>query len=212
MPGTADSEAQQGHTPHVLGRLLIPPPLLPPSLPRPDKNTLDQQLGKSDFVELRRADLERYLRKLAAHPVVGASEVGRGGVGACWLAEVVCWAPHMRHRVEGCQKSGMPAVLPHTHPSCWMTLTPAVAYTHPCWLTPSPASRCAPTPQELRVFLEAEGSLATSLAWQQLQPSRGTLVEGIARLPRQLIGGPHFLCACGRNLHWVGRHAVSVTC
>ncbi|PRW57356.1 sorting nexin 2B [Chlorella sorokiniana] len=83
--------------------------------PRPDKNTLDQQLGKSDFVELRRADLERYLRKLAVHPVVGASE-------------------------------------------------------------------------ELRVFLEAEGSLATSLAWQQLQPTRGSLAEGIARLPRQLIG------------------------
>ena len=41
---------------------------------RPDKNTLDQQLGKSDFVELRRLELERYLRKLAAHPVVGRSE------------------------------------------------------------------------------------------------------------------------------------------
>lgn len=39
------------------------------------------------------------------------------------------------------------------------------------------------------MFLETEGSLATSLAWQQLQPTRGTLVEGIARLPRQLIGG-----------------------
>ncbi|KAL4447991.1 hypothetical protein ABPG75_005210 [Micractinium tetrahymenae] len=83
--------------------------------PRPDKNTLDQQLGKSDFVELRRAELERYLRKLAAHPVVGRAE-------------------------------------------------------------------------ELRVFLEAEGSLATSLAWQQLQPVRGSLLEGIGRLPRQLIG------------------------
>lgn len=41
----------------------------------PDKNTLDQQLGKSDFVELRRVELERYLRKLAAHPVVGQAEV-----------------------------------------------------------------------------------------------------------------------------------------
>lgn len=83
--------------------------------PRPDKNTLDQQLGKSDFVELRRAELERYLRKLAAHPVVARGE-------------------------------------------------------------------------ELRVFLEAEGSLASSPAWQQLQPTRGTLLEGIGRLPRQLIG------------------------
>lgn len=38
------------------------------------------------------------------------------------------------------------------------------------------------------MFLEAEGALASSLAWQQIQPARGTLVEGIARLPRQLIG------------------------
>ncbi|KAL4859717.1 5'-3' exoribonuclease 2 [Chlorella vulgaris] len=83
--------------------------------PRPDKNTLDQQLGKSDFVEVRRLELERYLRKLAAHPVVGQGE-------------------------------------------------------------------------ELRVFLEAEGSLGSSFQWQQLQPARGTLIEGISRLPRQLIG------------------------
>lgn len=83
--------------------------------PRPDKNTLDQQLGKSDFVELRRAELERYLRKLAAHPVVGRGE-------------------------------------------------------------------------ELRTFLETEGSLQGSMPWQQLQPVRGTLLEGIGRLPRQLIG------------------------
>ena len=42
--------------------------------------------------------------------------------------------------------------------------------------------------QELRVFLEAEGSLGDSLQWQQLQPVRGGLLEGISRLPRQLIG------------------------
>ena len=42
--------------------------------------------------------------------------------------------------------------------------------------------------QELRVFLEAEGSLAGNFHWQQLQPMRGTLLEGISRLPRQLIG------------------------
>lgn len=34
-------------------------------------------------MELRRADLERYLRKLAAHPVVGASEVGGWAVEGC---------------------------------------------------------------------------------------------------------------------------------
>lgn len=56
-------------------------------------------------------------------------------------------------------------------------------------MQPSPLSLSpARDPQELRVFLEAEGSLAASPQWQQLQPARGTLVEGIARLPRQLIG------------------------
>lgn len=90
--------------------------------PRPDKNTLDQQLGKSDFVEVRRLELERYLRKLAAHPVVGQGE-------------------------------------------------------------------------ELRVFLEAEGSLGSSFQWQQLQPARGTLIEGISRLPRQLIGATRVPCS-----------------
>ena len=45
-----------------------------------------------------------------------------------------------------------------------------------------------PLPQELRVFLETEGNLAGSFPWQQLQPLRGSLLEGIGRLPRQLIG------------------------
>ena len=35
-----------------------------------------RRLGKSDFVELRRAELERYVRRLLKHPVVGRSEVG----------------------------------------------------------------------------------------------------------------------------------------
>ena len=34
-----------------------------------------RRLGKSDFVELRRMELERYLRRLLQHPVVGRSEV-----------------------------------------------------------------------------------------------------------------------------------------
>ena len=42
--------------------------------------------------------------------------------------------------------------------------------------------------QELRVFLEAEDSLATSFEWAQLQPMHGTILEGVARLPRQLFG------------------------
>ena len=38
------------------------------------------------------------------------------------------------------------------------------------------------------MFLEAEGSLEKNFSWQQLQPVRGSLLEGIGRLPRQLIG------------------------
>ncbi len=38
------------------------------------------------------------------------------------------------------------------------------------------------------MFLEAEGPLSASYAWQQLQPLKGSLLEGVARLPRQLIG------------------------
>ena len=42
--------------------------------------------------------------------------------------------------------------------------------------------------QELRVFLEAEGALAASCAWQQLQPMASSILEGVARLPKQLLG------------------------
>jgi len=38
------------------------------------------------------------------------------------------------------------------------------------------------------VFLEAEGALAASHAWAQLQPLGGSLLEGVARLPKQLLG------------------------
>ena len=47
--------------------------------------------------------------------------------------------------------------------------------------------------QELKVFLEAEGPLGSAPAWQSLQPLQGSLLEGVARLPKQLLGGPH-LC------------------
>lgn len=42
--------------------------------------------------------------------------------------------------------------------------------------------------QALQTFLQAEGSLSTSFPWQQLQPLKGSLMEGVARLPRQLLG------------------------
>ena len=38
------------------------------------------------------------------------------------------------------------------------------------------------------MFLQAEGSLSAAFDWQHLQPARGSLLEGVARLPRQLIG------------------------
>ena len=38
------------------------------------------------------------------------------------------------------------------------------------------------------MFLEAEGALAASYAWQQLQPLASSLLEGVARLPKQLLG------------------------
>lgn len=44
------------------------------------------------------------------------------------------------------------------------------------------------TSDELAVFLEADGSLASSVAWQQVVPLRPTLMDGILRLPGQLIG------------------------
>lgn len=41
---------------------------------------------------------------------------------------------------------------------------------------------------ELHVFLEAEGPLGATLQWQQLQPMHGSILEGVARLPKQLFG------------------------
>jgi len=46
--------------------------------PRPDKGALEgAAAGRSEveFVEARRAELERYLRRLSRHPVLGNSEV-----------------------------------------------------------------------------------------------------------------------------------------
>ena len=43
--------------------------------PRPDKNVMESQLmQKQEFVEQRRSALEKYLRRLAGHPVVGKSD------------------------------------------------------------------------------------------------------------------------------------------
>lgn len=40
------------------------------------------------------------------------------------------------------------------------------------------------------MFLEAEAPLGSNLQWQQLQPMHGSILEGVARLPKQLFGAP----------------------
>lgn len=50
------------------------------------------------------------------------------------------------------------------------------------------------------MFLEAEDPLGSSLQWQQLQPMHGSILEGVARLPKQLFGTPNALLKpCSRG-------------
>ena len=44
--------------------------------PRPEKNAVEGQRMSDEFLKERRASLQKYLQKLAAHPVIGQSEVG----------------------------------------------------------------------------------------------------------------------------------------
>lgn len=44
--------------------------------PRPDKHPVEAQRSSTEFVEMRRQLLERYLQKLIEHPVLVQSEVG----------------------------------------------------------------------------------------------------------------------------------------
>jgi hypothetical protein len=43
--------------------------------PRPEKNTVEGQRASEEFVEGRRGAVQIYLNQLAAHPVIGKSEV-----------------------------------------------------------------------------------------------------------------------------------------
>jgi hypothetical protein len=49
--------------------------------------------------------------------------------------------------------------------------------------------------QELRAFLEIEGSLSDSYQWRQLHPLQGSLMEGLSRLPKQLLGARAPACS-----------------
>ncbi len=55
--------------------------------PRPEKNAVEGQRMSDAFVEERRASLQKYLQKLAAHPVIGPSEASKikPTLGCC------CW-------------------------------------------------------------------------------------------------------------------------
>jgi len=82
--------------------------------PRPEKNVVEGQRMTKDFIEGRRLALEKYLAKLAGHPVISHSS-------------------------------------------------------------------------ELRVFLECDGELSLSPEWSALKPSHASVLEGVAKLPKQLI-------------------------
>lgn len=62
--------------------------------PRPEKNAVEGQRMSDAFVEERRASLQKYLQKLAAHPVIGPSDVSVQQVtcvsGACQWQLVLC--------------------------------------------------------------------------------------------------------------------------
>jgi len=58
--------------------------------PRPEKNAVEGQRMSDAFVEERRASLQKYLQKLAAHPVIGPSEVGREQPATCCHQHVCC--------------------------------------------------------------------------------------------------------------------------
>ena len=42
--------------------------------------------------------------------------------------------------------------------------------------------------QELQLFLEKEGQLTSDPEWVHLQPASGGMLDGLHRLPRQLLG------------------------
>lgn len=48
--------------------------------PRPEKNTVEGQRASEDFVAGRKVAIERYLNSLAAHPVIGESQVSIAGL------------------------------------------------------------------------------------------------------------------------------------
>lgn len=54
--------------------------------PRPEKNVVEGQRMTKDFIEARRAALEKFLMKLASHPVISQSAVS-------WLPVSLSYVP-----------------------------------------------------------------------------------------------------------------------
>lgn len=179
-----------------------PTPTLQPNthsfLPaRPEKNLIEGRRMTDGFVEARRAAVERYLNRLAAHPAASRSEVrGRAGREAVSEAgrEGVSMSEQEGHSTQQQQ--------PDTHPVCLITNPSGTSASRllPCW-------RCGPclhsratlngqaadikptspialphlclsfllphtttTLQVLRVFLEADGNLRSNPQWRALKP------------------------------------------
>jgi hypothetical protein len=59
--------------------------------------------------------------------------------------------------------------------------------------------------QELRLFLEKEGQLGSDPEWAHLQPASGGVLDGLHRLPRQLLGAP-LPTESGRRRRPASRH------
>ena len=79
----------------------------------------------------------------------------------------------------------------HDHMSALAGLAPPGAFPalHQAQTSCTGEGLMARAVQELKAFLTVEGSLADSYQWRQLQPLQGSVLEGIARLPKQLLGG-----------------------
>jgi hypothetical protein len=153
--------------------------------PRPEKNAVEGQRMSDGFVEERRASLQKYLQKLAAHPVIGPSEVRThtfisGSQPLAAFALCLC----RQRRAVNIQLPRPHALLlgaASEHVSVELSLppTPSLGRVQGFWLLP---------PQELKVFLETSGELSSSMRWGGMMPASASVLEGTAKFSMQLIG------------------------
>lgn len=99
--------------------------------PRPEKNAVEGQRMSDGFVEERRASLQKYLQKLAAHPVIGPSEV---------CVRAAAFVPHTstQHAQELCRRWN-----PQQPARAHMSVCAAVPHTHGTTTHPPCACTCA---------------------------------------------------------------------